>query len=160
MGLNDLDTHMNDTPHPPALQPAAGHGAIARPWTVTSAAVIAFVLAALWLLAAISCFLIAADLAALRRTAERPLVVNGFVDGLLSVVFAALLIWGGVRALRGVTSKGLFFAALGILILSAISFAAPGWWGVVNVVLLVTIVALVVQQSSRQFFRARGGTAI
>jgi hypothetical protein len=151
---------MNGTPHPPAQQPVAGHGATARPWTVTCAAVIAFVLAAFWLSAAISWFVIGADLAALHRTAERPLIVNGFVDGLLSIAFAALLIWCGFRAFRGVTSKSLFVAALGILILSAISFAAPGWGGVVNVVLLVIIIALLVQQSSREFFRARGGTAI
>jgi|ERR1700733_14762357 hypothetical protein len=170
MGLNDSDTHMNDTPHPPALQPG-GHGATARPWTVTSAAVIAFVLAALWLLAAIASFEFAVANAQLEvgTAVRRAVAVGAFVAGLLYVVFAALLIWCGVRALRGVTSRSLFVAALAIIILSAISGAAGaalgvgdiGHWGNAgNVVLLVIIIALLMQQSSRQFFRSRGGVAI
>jgi hypothetical protein len=135
---------------------------------VTSAAVITFVLVASWLLAAISSF----EWATVNVEAEagtaahRAVAVGAFVAGLVYVVFAALLIWCGVRVLRGVTGRSLFVAALAIMILSAISGAVLGlvgigqWGYVVNVVLLVIIIALLVQQSSNQFFRARGGTAI
>ena len=138
---------------PEPQQPGAGYSATERPWTVTSAAVIAFVLAVIALLAAIADFVRAAQ-------------VNSIVVGLVNITLAALLIWGGVSALRGVTSRSLFFLAVAtiavkiILIIFLAIRALIFWPNVVTVVLLAIIIALLVQQSSRQFFRAQGGTAI
>jgi hypothetical protein len=145
---------------PEPQQPAAGSGATRRPWSVTSAAVIAFVLAAPVLWGA------AADLIWL-RSSECCLRV-----GLDNIVIAALLIWYGVRVLRGVSSKSLFIVAVAIIAVNGsliiIALANGGdvgqLWVTVQVtlpvVLSMIIIPLLVQQSSRQFFRARGGTAI
>ena len=142
-----------ETNAPEPQQPAAGYSATERPRTVTSAAVIAFVFAAIALLGAITSFVSAAQ-------------VNSIVVGLVDIMFAALLIWGGVSALRGVTSRSLFFLAVAtiavniVLIIFLAIRALTFWPNVVTVGLSVIIIALLVQQSSRQFFRARGSTAI
>jgi hypothetical protein len=138
---------------PEPQQPGAGYSATERPWTVTSAAVIAFVFAAIALLAAIADFVWAAQ-------------ANSIVVGLVNIMIAALFIWCGVSALRGVTSRSLFFlavATIAVNIILIIFFAIRAltfWPNVVMIVLAVIIIALLVQQSSRQFFRAQGGTAI
>jgi hypothetical protein len=183
---------------PEPQQPTVSYGAAEHPWTVTSAAVIAFVLAALWLLTAIFEFVLAAafhfhstaylrSLAGIAQFFTR-LSYIGFnsslrypemyvvFTGLLYAVFAALLIWCGVRALRGSSGRSLFVAAVAIIAVNiiltgsatGINAGLSAWgdilgfhWGtVVFVVLPVIIIGFLLQKSSRQFFGGRGGTGI
>lgn len=140
---------------PPARQPTA-----ARPWTVTTAAVIAFVLAGLALSLAIGDFVWATQAAGFAQS-------HFFGAGLLNIVFAALLIWAGADTWRGATSSGLFMAAVAIIAVNVVSIVivlATGgsmlitWPSAVLVALSASIIALLVRQSSKRFFRTRAGT--
>lgn len=134
---------------------------IARPWTVTSAAVIGFVLAALALLAAVCDFAWAAQ----ANTTQH----NTVAAGLMSLLFAALLIGAGVSAWRGVTDRGLLKASAAIIVVNMIFIVIVLATGGVMLSVLASVVlvalsainiALLVQHSSRQFFHGRGATAI
>lgn len=164
---------------PEPQRPAAGVRAPKRPWSVTSAAVLAFVLAAFWLSGAI------ADYTWLRFNACYLRI------GQDSILIGALLIWCGVRVLRGISSKSLFIAAVVVIAVNSISviinvvtggkvghlsrtaspinmtfglggYGYPIWlfWVTAPVVLSVIIIFLLMRQSSTQFIRSRGGAAI
>src|SRR5262245_13724113 len=112
MSAPDPDVPLPDAESPqPGPVPAAG--VAARPGSVTAAAVIAFVLAAFEVVSGV---LVMMASFAVGETAAMP-----YVLGVIQLVFAALFIWGGLQAMRGVTDKTLLWtvAAAAIVTVAA-----------------------------------------
>jgi hypothetical protein len=159
--MSDLTGGASGSNAPEPQQPAVGIGASERPWTVTSAVVIAFAFAALALLGSILLIVLAVQ----ANTSQ----TNTIFLQVANIALAALLIWLGVLAWRGVNGRSLFIAAAVIVAVNIIwiiiNVATGGarqnvWFGVVAVALSLAIIALLLQQASRQFLRSRGGRAI
>lgn len=151
-----------DLPQP--QRPAVGYDATKRPWTVTFAALIAFVIAALLLLGAIGAFMQAKPgMPAAENLMSLPVAGN--------IAFAGLLLWCGLSVLRGATSRGLSITAIALLAVNVafdvnlvMSGARVGVLtvcaNIVVAILAVAVIALLMHHSSRRFFRGRGDTAI
>lgn len=104
-------------PQPPYGAPApSGYGTAQRPRNVTTAAVLALVYAALRIIACL--FLLVATIRLSLHDTTR--AVPNFVDLFVGGVFACLMTLGAVAALKGRTTKILFFTSLALLIVSII----------------------------------------
>lgn len=140
-----------------------------RPWTVTAAAVIAFLYALP--LAAEVVYCAVEGVRAIGKH-HLPLYETSsylLIRGLGFLVMVLLLVWGAVAALRGVTRKVLFFVPVAWIVFSIVLVAITVseehgrtasvdiWWWVTTLILALPIVFLVTR-SSRDFFRARAGT--
>jgi hypothetical protein len=146
---------------PPAYSGSPGTG---RPGQITAAAVIAFVMAALQLLAAIGYISLAGLLnsyaAGIYYSFLSPAVL--YILALLSVAFGALLIWGGLLVMQGKTNKILFFTAIAAIVVSVISNIAVHSYGyaVGSFILPGVILFLLWQQPNKDWFVAQGGQTI
>src|SRR5690242_3584390 len=118
---DELPDDYGTDPDRPWERPARGGD---RPWTVTAAAVIAFVLVAVALIGVLTAIPLVLHW---DPSMDHP-VSRGFVyvGALLEVAFAGLMWWGGVNAWQGVTNKILFFAALALLASHVISAIVEG----------------------------------
>ena len=144
--------------HPGAYNPypqqvTAGTGA-KRPSRVTAAVVIAFIMAAVQVFFGLM-------LVSLAASSAGPAFL-----GVLNLMTAGFLVWGGIAALKGWTSKILAVTALTIAIINAITMiiaVANGTGipvGVLGVILPAIIFTNLRTADSRQFFISRGGTAL
>jgi hypothetical protein len=155
-----------------AMPPAPAEyssGPIARPGTVTTAAVLAFVQAGLTLICSIILMIGLGALAGAMDDAETigGIDVNeGALAGLwilaiVGLVGAGLLIWGGVKALSGTAGKILIIAA-GLQILLCIIWLAAFQGGIVSILLVVMpIITLVMSLGgpAKQYEASRSGRA-
>jgi uncharacterized RDD family membrane protein YckC len=133
-----------------------GYGTARRPGTVTAAAVIAFVMAALNIAAGLHSIYNVFHYDPLTGALRAVL----YISGVVGLVFAGLFIWGGVAALKGRTSKILFWTSLvaSALYLINVPRNPTGYGGSVAVLCLAlaaAVVILALQSSSKDFFRAR-----
>lgn len=155
-------------PTPPPYGAPVGPGPGRRPGIVTTAAVLAFVLAGIVILTKLLALLL---LATHNTDAVANwgigLVVANYAILLAKLVTGALLVWGGVTALQGRTRRILVVASVTQAILSLLgvvvslaTFPGSGHW-FVNTLLELTLTAiiltLILEPSSRDFFRARDG---
>jgi hypothetical protein len=161
---------MNGTPHPPAQQPAAGYDANARPRAVTSAAVIGFVLAGLIILEHLTFFFtsvryIGADYSVGGAATGAGLAAIATAYLVIGLALSALLVWGAVAAFKGRT--GIILIVVSVLTAIIYAVGAVGMLTgsrelgitVLDFILVVPILILILQPSSRAFFRAGGVTA-
>ena len=126
---------------PPA--PPEYGGPIARPGQVTAAAVLAFVQAGLTLICSI---MVLIGAAALSDAADGDSTIGGidvggalaalWILGLVGVVGAGLLIWGGVKAMSG-TAGPLLIIAAALQILLCIIWLAALNGGIIAILLVV-----------------------
>jgi hypothetical protein len=155
---------------PPGWQPPTidGQAEAQCPGTVIGAAVIAFILAAIALSGAFSALVVAAT------DDETQIELWGDNDvgsmlrwALLRLVFCGLLVWGGFAALRGKTNKVLAFTFAGLcvynffqIVVSLMDDAPPRILAYVGVIFQCVAIWLIRVRQSKDFFSARGGTAI
>jgi Protein of unknown function (DUF2510) len=157
---------------PPGWQPPAtdGRGEAKCPGTVIGAAVIAFILAAVALVGAFSALVMALT----GNDDETQIQVWGSNDvgpvllwSLVRLVMCGLLVWGGFAALRGKTNKVLTFTFLGIcvyslslIVVSVMAGSPPRILAYVGLILQCVALWLIRVRQSKEFFSARGGTAV
>ena len=133
------------------------------PGTVIAAAVLAFILTALQVLGAFNEFVLASQIPNLspRELSELPTTSSAvfYFFSVLELVVAAFLVWGGVSALRGKTSKILFLTALTLGLLAAVGLAAFGVFSLAGLLLVLAAITirLLRANSSREFFNSREG---
>jgi hypothetical protein len=155
---------------PPSYGAAGGHDPGRRPGIVTTAAVFAFVLAGLVI---VTKFLALLLLATHNSNAIASwgigLVVANYAILLAKIVVGALLVWGGVAALKGRTRRILLvvlviqatLSLLGVVVslaTNAATASGTGHWYVatfLELTFVATILILILQPASRDFFRAR-----
>ncbi|MFC9549774.1 RDD family protein [Rhodococcus sp. NPDC056960] len=140
--------------------PHAGHSTARRRGTVIAAAVIAFVMAALNMIASLVSLYTSSHY--YPRTGA---VAAALYMSPVGLVFAGLFIWGGAAALKGRTTRILFWTSLVavVLYLTNIGVSTSGYGrflGVLCLGLVVVVVALVLHSSNKDFLRARGGPTI
>jgi hypothetical protein len=157
---------------PPGWQPPAtdGQGEAKCPGTVIGAAVIAFILAAVALLGGFTALVVALT----GNDDETRIEVWGSTDvgpvllwALLRLVICGLLVWGGFAALRGKTNKVLAFTFLGLcvygfsqIVVSVMDGSPPRILAYVGLIFQCVALWLVRVRQSKDFFSARGGTAV
>lgn len=152
---------------PPAYgaPPAYGGGAPAatRPGQITAAAVIAFVMAAFQLFAAIGNFSLAATINQY-TAAYWAFVSPGVLYALavVNLVFAGLLIWGGLTTMQGKTNKILFFTAIAVMVVGVLTniMVHNYAFAFLPVILPGIILFLLWQQPNKDWFVAQGGQTI
>jgi hypothetical protein len=144
---------------------ASGAGPGRRPGAVSAAAVLAFVNAGLVIITKLLAFVVLATFAgnAIREWGMG-LVVANYTMLLAKLVAAGLLIWGGVAAVQGrsrrilaiATATEATLAVLGVVV-SLASSGRRGWFvgTFVELAFTATILTLILQPSSADFFRAR-----
>lgn len=136
--------------------PAAGaYGAApaARPGMVTAAAVIAFVAGGLGLIGGLIALTTLGTLSYL--VGSTPLYT---IFTILGLAVAAAYIWTGLQALQGKNAKFLVYTAIADVALRVLSlivffFAALG---LIGTLIAIAIVALLLQQPSKAWFRSKG----
>ena len=86
---------------------------------------------------------------------------------LLRLVFCGLLVWGGFAALRGQTNKVLAFTFLGLcvysfsqIVVSVMDDSPPRILAYVGLIFECVAFWLIRVRQSKEFFSARGGTAL
>jgi hypothetical protein len=157
---------------PPGWQPPAtdGQGEAKCPGTVIGAAAIAFILAAVALLGAFTALVVALT----GNDDETQLQVWGSNDvgpvllwSLMRLVMCGLLVWGGCAALRGKTNKVLTFTFLGLCLYSSsrivvlvMDGSPPRILAYVGLIFQCVALWLIRVRQSKDFFSARGGTAV
>jgi hypothetical protein len=157
---------------PPGRQPPAtdGQGKAKCPGAVVGAAVIAFILAAIALSGAFAALVTALT----GNDSETQMEVWGSTDvgpillwALLRLVFCGLLVWGGIAALRAKTNKVLAFTFLGLgvysfsqIVVSVMDGSAPRILAYVGLIVQCVAFWLIRVRQSKEFFSARGGTAV
>ena len=148
----------DDEPPPqPQHRPpeVAGQGPVKRSGSVTIAAVIAFLCAALgvpfvWIGVA---------------GADRISPWQGALFVIISVITAALLVWGAIAALKGRTNTILLFTAVALFVADLIATVAAiivtRRWdrGVGGLLISGAIIYFLLKDESAQFFKARGGAS-
>jgi hypothetical protein len=132
-------------------------GGSGRPWTVTVAALIAF------LFVAISAIVVFFSVMALMQwnpaVAQKQHLSHAYVYQALvaNVVLGALVLWGAIAAWQGMTGKSLFIGAVVVAafhIVTAIVASVPRPVTLsVHVIACVLVMALLVTRSSRAYFR-------
>jgi hypothetical protein len=141
-------------------QPSQPYGQVKRPVQVTAAAVIAFILAALLILASLISFGVSGVAGAFVGSGGAALLM---VLGVFGLPVAGGMIWGGIQALNGKTSKILIVSAaagfvlrvIGLIVL--ISLGQGVGYGILGLALQAAIVVILLQPPSKQFFTAKGG---
>jgi hypothetical protein len=141
------------SPAPSYSAPPAGYGAAPgqRPGMVTAAGVIGIVWGALGLLFGLLALTIAFDL-----SAALGLIV------LVSTALSAALLWGGVQVMQNKSPRLLLlvsYVAIVVNLISMIWNAAEGngfFSGLLGFVLPAVVVALLLNQQSKQYYASRG----
>lgn len=153
----------------PPAPPEYSSGPIARPGTVTTAAVLAFVQAGITLICTV---LVMIGLGALAGATDDQGTIGGidvdegalaalWIVSIAGLVGAGLLIWGGVKAMSGTAGQLLVIAA-GLQILLCIVWLAAFDGGIVAILLVVMpIITLVMSLGgpAKQFEASRSGRA-
>jgi hypothetical protein len=161
---------------PPYGTPAPAYGTAApggyragrRPGVVTTAAVMAFVLGGVVILINLFVLLYLLDTLRISHFATDARNVGEGVFALVSLALGALFIWGGIAALKGRTRTVLLVVSVieAIFSLLLVAFFVLSIWLMIlalpaflELIFVGTILILILQPSSRDFFRARGKTA-
>jgi len=137
---------------PPGVQ----FGQVGRPGSVTSAAVVAFIMAAFDALALVL-------LLGLASNAGGGIV---YAIAILNGIFAVVMVWGGVMALTGKSGQILGFAAIALIVVNVgstvwvLSQGGGAATGFLGIILPAVVVALLRQQNSKDFFAANGGKSL
>jgi len=137
---------------PPGVQ----FGQVGRPGSVTSAAVVAFIMAAFEALALVL-------LLGLASNAGGGIV---YAIAILNGIFAVVMVWGGVMALTGKSGQILGFAAIALIVVNVgstvwvLSQGGGAATGFLGIILPAVVVALLRQQNSKDFFAANGGKSL
>ena len=153
----------------PPAPPEYSSGPIARPGTVTTAAVLAFVQAGLTLICSVVLMI---GLGALAGAIDDSETIGGvdvnegalaglWILAIVGLVGAGLLIWGGVKALSGTAGQILVIAA-GLQIVLCVIWLAAFQGGIVSILLVVMpIITLVMSLGgpAKQFEASRSGRA-
>jgi len=149
------------TQQPYGTPPQPSYGGVRRPWTVTRAVGAAFVFGLIWLLTGVPIlgYMFSSGHYGLRL----------FIGAAISLVFVVSYLWGAVAALRGRTSHILFWTSVAAVIFAVVMlilaivehdfFAQAKIWFPI-LVPPIWIILCLLTPSSREFFRARGGTTI
>lgn len=131
-----------------------------RPAMVTAAAMFAFIVAGMNIVAGLSHFVIGG----FDKPAFGPLALIYGVIG-VNLVFAVVMVLGGIVALQGTTNKLLVYSAVALAVqealqtlLSAIYRYAPPIIGAVGVAIAVFLIWSLMTPKSQEFFGARGGS--
>jgi hypothetical protein len=152
----------------PAYGTAApgGYRAGRRPGVVTTAAVMAFVIGGVIIL--INLFVLFDLLDHLRirhSTAEEDLEIVWGVFAVVRLALGALFIWGGITVLKGCTRTVLLVVSVieTIFSLFLVALLSIFVWFLalaefLELIFVGTVLMLILQPSSRDFFRARGRT--
>jgi cation transport ATPase len=140
----------------PAPAPAETTSTGQRPTTVTAAVVIAFLLS-LYELATCFVLFVGANLTA------GPTAI-WYVFGVVHLVLAGLLAWGGWAALTGSTERILVLTALAAVIVLAIKTVIEIVYGIPPVGWLILVLYgvmgwLLIRPNSKEYFAAPGATA-
>jgi len=156
----------------PAYGTAAlgGYRAGRRPGVVTVAAVMAFVIGGVVILINLFVLLFLLDILDISHFATDAWKVGEGVFALVRLALGALFIWGGIAALKGRTRTVLLVVsvieAIFSLLLLPIGVFTLWSFGIIiiffaflELIFVGTILILIVQPASRDFFRARGKTA-
>jgi hypothetical protein len=140
----------------PGYPPAGTYGAapvVARPGMVTAAAVLAFVVGGLSILV---------GLLALFAGSALTSYIGGLggvviIISILILAVGALYVWSGLMALQGKNAKILTIVAIVAAVLELISLISSYSTGtLVSLAISVAIIALLLQQPSKAWFRAKG----
>jgi hypothetical protein len=162
-------------PLPPYGTPAPAYGTAApggyragqRPGVVTVAAVMAFVIGGVEILINLFVLLFVLDILDISHFATDAWNVGEGVFALVRLALGALFIWGGIAALKGRTRKvllvvsvieaifSLLLVPVFVLTIWLMIFAFPAF---LEFIFVGTILILILQPASRDFFRARGET--
>jgi hypothetical protein len=158
----------------PAYGTAAlgGYRARRRPGVVTVAAVMAFVIGGVVILINLFVLLFLLDILDISHFATDAWKVGEGVFALVRLALGALFIWGGIAALKGSTRTVLLVVSvieaifsLLLLPIGVLTIMAAGigfiiiFFAFLELIFVGTILILIVQPASRDFFRARGKTA-
>lgn len=149
----------------------AGYGARRRPGVVTAAAVLAFIIGGLGMLTSGLLLLVLGVGSAAHSHASRSgsvLVTIVFVAVLVALAMGALWVWGGVSAVRGRGRKLLISLSslhIALVLLSLVSSVAADsanagaalLRAIFGLVFALPILILILQRSSTEYFRNRGG---
>lgn len=158
--------------YPPAGYPAPGYGPSgpARPGMVTAAAVLCFVWGGFAIIGALVSMLGGAVVSAV-GTACTSLDTTGactsasgagtflILVGIVLIVCAGLLIWGGVVALSGKNAK-VSVIACGILVVAEIAMmiaSGGAAFAIFGIIVPILIIVLLMNKTSKSWFLAKGG---
>ncbi len=145
-------------PYQPAYAgaPGAYPAGPPRPGMVTGAAVLAFISAGFGIIGSFILMLGGSVVSALGASGVGGLVI---VLGLISLALSALLIWGGVAAISGKSSKILvILSGISVIInLIEIIVLPAGFTAVIGMVIPVLIIVFLMNAASKAWFRAKGG---
>jgi hypothetical protein len=130
--------------------------------TVTAAAVLAFLLAAVEVAIAVGNFALGAAFGGYTQTQKASyssMASSGllYLFGVIGLVLAALLVWGAVATVRGQTSRILaIVVAAGIVLGIVVSLMVDRAYMAVGTMLPVVIAFLLISPSSKEFFQSSG----
>jgi len=133
-----------------------------RPLTVTAAAVLAFLLAAIEVAIAVGNLALGAAFSGYTQTQKASyssVVSSGllYLFGVIGLVLAALLVWGGVATIRGQTGRILAAVVAAVIVLGiAVSLLVDWAYMEVGAILPAVIVFLLISTSSKEFFHSMG----
>jgi hypothetical protein len=135
--------------------PQPSYGRVRRPGTVTRAVGAGVVLALICLILGVSTL---GSIFTGENELSRPV---GFIVAAIILVIAVSCAWGVVAAWRGRTSHILFWTSVAVLIIGIVVLIlrSPRDWFPL-LLCPIWIIATLLMPSSREFFRARGGTTI
>ncbi len=132
------------------MSPTGPGGSVSkRPGKVTAAAVLAFVVGGLGLIANLAAFSLVSSLGL--PGIYTPLLI-------LSMILAAAMIWGGVVALSGKDSRILVATAGGAILINIISmfvYFSPS--SLISFVIPILIIAFLMAAESKAWFKSKGG---
>ena len=143
-------------PYGSAPEQQPGYGAPAtsnRPTGVTVAAVLAFISGGLNLLGGLLLLLGSS-------VAEDAGIASGLVVvfALIGLAFGAALIWGGIQAMGGKDQRILVATAGAAILLQVVNWIIVDFnpASLISLILPVAVIALLMQQQSRQWFQSKG----
>ena len=159
--------------YPAPGYPAPGYGApagLARPGMVTAAAVLCFIWGGFAIIGSLISMLGGAVVSAVGSVCSQTDTTGacaaasgagGFliVVGIVLIVCAGLLIWGGVVALSGKNSK-VSVIACGILVIAEIAMMIASGsvaFSIFGIIVPILIILLLMNETSKAWFTAKGG---
>jgi hypothetical protein len=139
------------------------------PGTVIGAVVIAFTMAAVALLGGFAALIVAwtgNDGEAQWQFWGSTTVGAALLWGLVRMLLSGLLVWGGFAALQGKTNKVLAFTLAALIVYQSVALVvsaldgSPKLLSIVGLILECIAFWLIRVRQSKEFFSARGGTAV
>jgi hypothetical protein len=148
--MSGVSGQEQDEPAPESFlskQDYSGYEPPVRPASVTGAAVVAFILAALQVYGSFSAFAAAAVLA---KPASHAGVL--YFLGITGIIVSALLLSGGITAMRGTTRRILFVTSAIVAVVTGIDLLFGNFLAIIMLSGAVLIIVLLNLESSRGYF--------